>query len=60
MIYFKKVTKKLNKYIEDKSEKNIKNQKLKTSILKNNISRNAIKKLLKNLFTKQLNKFFIQ
>ena len=28
MICFKKITRKMNKYIKDKSEKNIKNQKL--------------------------------
>jgi len=43
MIYLKRITKKLNKYIEDK---NIKNEKeLEISILKNVISNDISKKL---------------
>ena len=40
MIYLKRVTRRLNKYIEDKMEENIKNQKLEASILKNTTSSN--------------------
>lgn len=45
MIYFKKIIRKLDKYIKDKNEKVLKNQKIKTNVLKNN----TLSKVSKNI-----------
>jgi len=51
MIYLKKVTRKMNKYIENKNERKYKNLEAKTNVLKN--IKNYLKKYL---LTKQSNK----
>ena len=43
MIYLKMVTKKLDKYIEDKNERKYKN--LEVNVLKNTTSRNVLKNI---------------
>ena len=59
MIYFKKITKKMNKYIDDKNERKYK--KIETIILINTTSSSVLKMIKitkKILFTKQPNKLF--
>ena len=59
MIYFKKVTRKINKYIENKNARTYKKSEARSQKLEANVLKTSLQMLEatnKNLFTKHLNK----